>query len=75
MLPKSLIDKEYKKPEDAFSDKSFPIIVYLHGNSGSRAGSHRIELYKILQSLEYHVLTLDYRGKFHNLLSVQLRAL
>lgn len=65
MLPKSLIGKDFKKAEDAFSAGSLPIIVYLHGNSGSRAGSHRIELYKILQSLEYHVLTLDYRGEFH----------
>lgn len=66
MLPKSLIGKNYKKAEDSLSDGLFPIIVYLHGNSGSRAGSHRIELYKILQSLEYHILTLDYRGKFYN---------
>jgi len=68
MLQKSLIEK----PEDAFSDKSFPIIVYLHGNSGSLAGFHGIELYKILQSFEYHVLTLDCRGKFHNLFSFPL---
>lgn len=39
-----------------------PIILYLHGNSGSRAGPHRKELYQILQELDSHVLCLDYRG-------------
>ena len=63
ILPKSLIGKEFIKAEEAFTSGSLPIIVYLHGNSGSRAGSHRIELYKIFQSLDFHVLSLDYRGE------------
>lgn len=55
------MDAKFETPEDSFSS-GHPIILYLHGNSGSRAGSHRIELYKILQSLNYHVVTMDYRG-------------
>lgn len=38
------------------------IIFYLHGNSGSRAASHRIELYKMLRSIGYHVIAFDYRS-------------
>lgn len=38
------------------------IVLYLHGNSASRGASHRVELYKLLRSLNYHVITLDYRG-------------
>ena len=40
-----------------------PIVLYLHGNSGTRATRHRMEMYKLLQSLDYHIVTLDYRGK------------
>ena len=61
ILPESLVDAKFETPEVSFSSGN-PIILYLHGNSGSRAGSHRIELYKILQSLNYHVVTMDYRG-------------
>lgn len=39
-----------------------PIILYLHGNSGSRAASHRVELYQLLRDLGYHVISFDYRG-------------
>lgn len=38
------------------------IVVYLHGNTGSRGALHRVELYKLLRRLGYHVITLDYRG-------------
>lgn len=38
------------------------IILYLHGNTGSRAAGHRVELYKILRELGYHVIALDYRN-------------
>uniref|UniRef100_A0A3Q1LYL4 Lysophosphatidylserine lipase ABHD12 n=2 Tax=Bos TaxID=9903 RepID=A0A3Q1LYL4_BOVIN len=47
--------------EDALSS-SHPIILYLHGNAGTRGGDHRVELYKVLSSLGYHVVTFDYRG-------------
>ncbi|KAK6306848.1 hypothetical protein J4Q44_G00219960 [Coregonus suidteri] len=39
-----------------------PVIIYLHGNVGSRAIHHRVELVKILSAAGYHVLSLDYRG-------------
>lgn len=38
------------------------VILYLHGNAGSRAGWHRVQLYKVLTALGYHVITFDYRG-------------
>lgn len=39
-----------------------PIVLYLHGNTGSRANGHRIELYKTLRKLGYHVIAIDFRG-------------
>lgn len=46
----------------AFSD-SRPIVLYIHGNGGNRAGDHRTRLYKKLAyDFDYHVLTFDYRG-------------
>ncbi|XP_046902624.1 lysophosphatidylserine lipase ABHD12-like isoform X2 [Hypomesus transpacificus] len=39
-----------------------PVIIYLHGNTGTRALSHRVNLVKILSAAGYHVLSLDYRG-------------
>jgi len=37
-------------------------ILYLHGNMGSRALSHRIKMYQKLSKLGYHILAIDYRG-------------
>ncbi|KAK2561030.1 Lysophosphatidylserine lipase ABHD12 [Acropora cervicornis] len=39
-----------------------PIILYLHGNAHTRGAGHRVQLYKVLRSLGYHVITIDYRG-------------
>ncbi|KAM9809709.1 lysophosphatidylserine lipase ABHD12-like isoform X7 [Syngnathus typhle] len=39
-----------------------PAILYLHGNTGTRGGDHRVELYKVLSSSGYHVVAFDYRG-------------
>jgi abhydrolase domain-containing protein 12 len=39
-----------------------PIVLYLHGNTGTRANGHRVDLYKILRRLGYHVIAMDYRG-------------
>ncbi|XP_041703292.2 lysophosphatidylserine lipase ABHD12 isoform X2 [Coregonus clupeaformis] len=46
---------------ETLGDES-PVIIYLHGNVGSRAIHHRVELVKILSAAGYHVLSLDYRG-------------
>lgn len=46
----------------AFSD-SRPIVLYAHGNKGTRAGEHRVRLYhRLAYELDYHVITFDYRG-------------
>ncbi|KAM4690834.1 protein ABHD12B [Rhinophrynus dorsalis] len=47
--------------ETALSDGN-PVIIYLHGNGGTRAVDHRIQLVKILSAAGFHVLSLDYRG-------------
>uniref|UniRef100_A0A4W5PEU1 Uncharacterized protein n=1 Tax=Hucho hucho TaxID=62062 RepID=A0A4W5PEU1_9TELE len=39
-----------------------PIIIYLHGNGGTRAASHRVGVIHLLSAMDYHVLALDYRG-------------
>lgn len=41
---------------------SSSIVLYLHGNTGSRGAPHRIEMYKLLRELGHHVIALDYRG-------------
>ncbi|XP_033835510.1 lysophosphatidylserine lipase ABHD12 [Periophthalmus magnuspinnatus] len=38
------------------------VILYLHGNAGTRGGDHRVQLYKVLSSLGFHVIAFDYRG-------------
>ncbi|CAK6979814.1 lysophosphatidylserine lipase ABHD12 [Scomber scombrus] len=47
---------------DATLSSAHPVILYLHGNAGTRGGDHRVQLYKVLSSLGYHVITFDYRG-------------
>lgn len=39
-----------------------PVVLYLHGNTGTRANGHRVDLYKTLRQLGYHVIAMDYRG-------------
>lgn len=73
LLPESQILEserfdEISDPEEVrkFYDDSLrngkTIMLYLHGNTGSRGRDHRIELYKVLRSLDYHVIAFDYRG-------------
>ena len=48
--------------QTALSDGA-PIVLYLHGNTGTRALYHRVEVYKYLtQEKGAHVITFDYRG-------------
>lgn len=47
----------------AFRLDSRPIVLYIHGNKGTRAGEHRSRLYRRLAyEHDYHVVTFDYRG-------------
>jgi len=48
--------------EGLIQDDGKTVILYLHGNSANRAGAHRVELYKVLRNMDYHVICMDYRG-------------
>ena len=40
-----------------------PVVLYLHGNFGTRATHHRVAIYKYLSEQRgYHVIAFDYRG-------------
>lgn len=40
-----------------------PVFLYLHGNAGTRAGGHRVALYKLFsEKVNAHVIAFDYRG-------------
>ncbi|KAK2580674.1 hypothetical protein KPH14_007776 [Odynerus spinipes] len=66
ILPQSLInDSDVHTNEDyeaSLNKSNKPVFLYMHGNSGNRASSHRLELYKLFQSLDYHVVCFDYRS-------------
>ena len=38
------------------------IVMYMHGNTGTRAMTHRIGAYKMLVNRGYHCIAFDYRG-------------
>ncbi|GAB6024579.1 hypothetical protein CHUAL_009728 [Chamberlinius hualienensis] len=65
ILPQSLTAVEKPLPlgkyEEQLSD-DLPIVIYYHGNAGSRATQHRRELYQVLRQLDAHVIAVDYRG-------------
>ncbi|KAF7992028.1 hypothetical protein HCN44_001353 [Aphidius gifuensis] len=69
LLPESLINDNNSTNnitdeyfDNVLKNTKKPVILYMHGNSGNRASSHRIELYKLFQKLDYHVITFDYRS-------------
>lgn len=66
MLPKDfdINEGEHKQIlfEEILRKTKDSVVLYLHGNTGTRANGHRIELYRILQRLGYHVIAMDYRG-------------
>ena len=47
---------------ESLKNPSYPVVIYFHGNMGTRASGHRTELYRLLQAENCHVLALDYRG-------------
>ncbi|XP_070605411.1 protein ABHD12B [Erythrolamprus reginae] len=53
--------KDFSWYEEALADDN-PIIIYLHGNGGTRATSHRINFLKAMSGGGFHVLAVDYRG-------------
>lgn len=50
--------------EAVLNNAKQPVFLYMHGNSGNRASSHRLELYKLFQALDYHVICFDYRSEY-----------
>lgn len=67
VLPKTLSDRFEGTPtqermEELLKESTEPILVYLHGNSFDRTTKHRVELYRILSRMGFHVLSIDYRG-------------
>lgn len=49
--------------EALLKNTSRPVFLYMHGNSGNRASSHRVELYQLFQRLDFHVVCFDYRSE------------
>ncbi|KAM9290086.1 protein ABHD12B [Cariama cristata] len=47
--------------EEALAD-AHPVIIYLHGNGGTRAANHRVQFLKTMGAADFHILALDYRG-------------
>ncbi|KDR08111.1 monoacylglycerol lipase ABHD12 isoform X3 [Zootermopsis nevadensis] len=65
ILPASLMNDSINA-NDSFYEEALshgePVIVYMHGNSGSRGSPHRLELYTLLRNMNYHVVAFDYRS-------------
>ena len=61
VLPAQYKDVQDERYSVVFGD-GVPVIVYAHGNTGSRAVYHRVHLYQQLSALGYHVVAFDYRG-------------
>ncbi|XP_036239803.1 protein ABHD12B [Molothrus ater] len=53
--------KDQRWYEEALAD-GHPVIIYLHGNGGTRAARHRIQFLKTMGAADFHILALDYRG-------------
>ncbi|XP_009288174.1 PREDICTED: protein ABHD12B [Aptenodytes forsteri] len=53
--------KDQRWYEEALAD-THPVIIYLHGNGGTRAASHRVQFLKAMGAADFHILALDYRG-------------
>ena len=61
ILPAQCKNVSAERYSDVFGGGA-PVIVYAHGNTGSRAVYHRVQLYQQLSALGYHVVAFDYRG-------------
>lgn len=64
-VPDSLWEKAQEKDLEWYQETlkdGFPIIIYLHGNGGTRGAGHRIGLINVLSAAGFHVVCMDYRG-------------
>jgi len=60
----------YHQTDDNMSDEEYTrilsdgrtIVMYMHGNTGTRAMMHRIGAYKMFVDRGYHCIAFDYRG-------------
>eukprot|EP01136_Pigoraptor_vietnamica_P018529 Opistho-1_new@65041 len=49
--------------DNALKSSGSRVVLYLHGNAGTRAVGHRVALYSLLSAhFDAHVVTVDYRG-------------
>uniref|UniRef100_A0A0N4UR74 Lysophosphatidylserine lipase ABHD12 n=1 Tax=Dracunculus medinensis TaxID=318479 RepID=A0A0N4UR74_DRAME len=48
--------------EELLRTLTFPVVIYLHGNSFDRSRAHRCKMYNVLSALNFHILAVDYRG-------------
>ena len=64
VLPRSLLVEHGadKSNYELLLSHGEPIFIYMHGNSGTRANEHRIELYRKLRDVDCHVIAVDYRS-------------
>jgi len=64
IVPKSLLS-ELQETDEFYMQalmKNYRVFLYFHGIHGSRAAIHRTALYQVLQNMDCHVITFDYRG-------------
>lgn len=64
-LTHNLLDNDVTSRDKRYNQwlKHETVVIYMHGNAGTRASDHRVQLYKILNDRNYHVIAFDYRGK------------
>lgn len=72
MLPFNLLEKyeEDKSKYEKLLSHGEPIVIYMHGNSGTRANEHRVQLYHVLQNIDCHVIAIDYRSMLYKLFNL-----
>ena len=60
----NISDEKWQKEffEETLRSSTNDVILYLHGNTASRGAPHRVEMYQRLRKLNYHVISIDYRG-------------
>ncbi|XP_073987588.1 lysophosphatidylserine lipase ABHD12 isoform X2 [Rhodnius prolixus] len=62
ILPSKFATSGSQKDTTDWLNRGDPIFVYMHGNSGNRGTAHRLELYRLLQKNNFHIIAFDYRS-------------